>query len=193
MLALEALSAELASGDDARAGKAASRFVEYGYAGFDALISLQKSEDADIRWWAIRALAEFEDSPELTAVLIRGLQDGDAMVRQSAALALMHHPCATAIEPLALALADEDSLTASLAANALIGLAGLATGRLLQVLGDGAPRARVEAARALASIKDPQSITGLMKALETESALLKYWAGIALENMGVGMVYFHAR
>jgi HEAT repeat protein len=47
----------------------------------------------------------------------------------------------------------------------------------------------LEAARALAEIKDPRAIPGLMKALETDSALLQYWVGNGLDKLGLGMVY----
>jgi HEAT repeat protein len=80
-------------------------------------------------------------------------------------------------------------MTAHLASRALA-LCGLeATPALLEVLKSGSRSAKLEAARALAELKDPQAIPGLLQALETDSALLQYWLGNGLDQLGLGMIY----
>lgn len=189
MTALESLCIELACGDDERAGVAATQLPGLGRPALEALRPLFKAQDADTRWWAIRALAGFDELGSLTTDLLAALDDGSAQVRQAAALAFSQHPEAPALEPLVRALADPDGLTARLASNALIKYGRQATTALLDVLENGQPAARLEAARALAEIQDPGSIAGLMRAMESGSAMLQYWATLGLEKMGVGMLY----
>ncbi|NOH04395.1 MAG: hypothetical protein HND47_21675 [Chloroflexi bacterium] len=54
---MNSLLAELTSGDDERAEKAIPALVDLGEAAVQPLLDLTRSGDADIRWWAIRALA----------------------------------------------------------------------------------------------------------------------------------------
>jgi HEAT repeat protein len=189
MIALEALCVELTSGDDLRAEVAAVGFPAYGQEGLLCLQSLLKDKSADVRWWAVRALASFEQVEQFLPDLLTALADPDADVRQAAAMALCHHPSPKALDVLIKALADGDTMTSRLASNALAQLGSQATLPLLDVLSNGAASARLEAARALVEIKDPRSIPGLMIAQDTDSALLQYWAGLGLEQMGVGMLY----
>jgi HEAT repeat protein len=189
MTELELLLAELALGDDDRAEQAATRLPAFGSAGIDALRPLLLSYKTDVRWWAVRALAGFQLSDEITPSLIAALEDESEEVRQAAALALCLHPGPQTIAPLIRALSDPDSLTARLASNALVLIGAEATLALLEILKNGSRSAKLEAARALAEIKDPRAIPGLMKALETDSALLQYRAGNGLDKLGLGMVY----
>jgi len=189
MTELDALCVQLTCGDDARAEQAALRLPEFGFAALPALQELLKSPDADVRWWGIRALAGFDDAADLTADLLLALEDESDEVRQAAAMAFCHHPDRQALPALIRALSDEDLMTAKLASNALILLGAAATPALMGVLSSGTHTARLEAVRALAEIKDPGAIPGLMKALETDSALMQYWAGLGLDKLGVGMLY----
>jgi HEAT repeat protein len=189
MTELELLLAALTCGDDTRAEQAAVRFPAFGPAGIDVLKPLIKSADLDTRWWAVRALAGFEQPDETTPELAAALDDESSEVRQAAAMALCHHPHLQAISALIQALSDPDPMTANLASRAL-GLIGVeATPALLDVLKNGTNTAKMEAARALAEIKDPRSIPSLMQALQTDSALLQYWISSGLDKMGLGMVY----
>jgi HEAT repeat protein len=186
---LELLLAELTCGDDARAEQAATRFSAFGSAGIDALKLIVKSNDVDMRWWAVRALAGFEQMDETVPELVAALDDESTDVRQAAAMALCHHPHPQAISPLIRALSDPDPMTANLASRAL-GLIGTeATPALLDTLKNGMGSAKMEAARALAEIKDPRAIPGLMQALQTDSALLQYWISNGIDKIGLGMVY----
>jgi HEAT repeat protein len=189
MSELELLLADLVSGNDERAEQAAIQIPAFGSTGIDALKSLFTSSEADVRWWAVRALAGFEQSDETIPELVTALEDKSDEVRQAAAMAFCHHPHPQAVLPLITALSDPDTLTAKLASNALVLIGAEATPALLDVLKNGTGAARLEAARALAEIKDPSAIPGLMKALETDSALLQYWVGNGLDKLGLEMVY----
>lgn len=172
-----------------RAEQAALRLPEFGIAALQFLRKLLMAQDADVRWWGVRALAGFGDELDLTADLLMALEDKSNNVRQAAAMAFCHHPNPLALPALARHLADADPMTANLASNALILLGPAATPELLAVLTGGTASARLEAVRALAEIKDPAAIPGLLKALETDSALMQYWAGLGLDKLGVGMIY----
>jgi HEAT repeat protein len=189
MTELGLLLAELVSGNDERAERAAIQFSAFGSTGIDALKPLLISNDADVRWWAVRALAGFEQLDEIIPELVAALEDESDEVRQAAAMALCHHPRLQAVPPLIQALSDPDTMTARLASNALARIGLEATPALLDVLKTGTGSARLEAARTLAEIKDPRAIPGLMQALETDSALLQYWIGNGLDKLGLGMVY----
>ena len=130
-----------------------------------------------------------ETTGRASAILLAALSDESEEVRQAAAMAFCHHPDPQAMPKLALTLNDLDPMTAKLASNALILLDKQATPELLSVLENGSHTGRLEAARALAEIKDTRAIPGLMKAYESGSAVMQYWAGLGLDNMGVGMIY----
>ncbi len=188
-MSLDDLLNELLAGDEARAEAAARSLPAHGAAALNALAGLQNSPDAEARWWAARALAEFpagQAAPRLAAAL----SDADLAVRQCAALGLCQRPAAAAIPALAQALASRDSLLARLAANALAAAGPLATPALTAILADPHHPARLEAARALALAADPQAIPVLYQICEEGSAWMEYWAGVGLERMGVGMVFF---
>lgn len=61
---------------------------------------------------------------------------------------------------------------------------------LLEALASPEAAVRIEAARALSAIRDPQSIPALIAAVDDPSAVVQYWAEQALDRLGVGMVYF---
>ncbi|RPH62948.1 MAG: HEAT repeat domain-containing protein [Chloroflexi bacterium] len=186
---LAALLAELTCGDDERAESAALQLAGYGESAFQALRNLLRDEDVDARWWAIRALAQFETLEKVNFELVAALQDGSSDVRQCAAMALCHHPHPGAVSPLNRALSDPDTMTASLARNALIQIGAGAVPELIETLRAGSRAAKLEALRALAEIKDPRAIPPLMQALDQDSALMQYWAEHGLDKLGLGMVY----
>jgi HEAT repeat protein len=189
MTELELVCAELTCGDDTRAEMAAIRLAALGPSALKAVSLLLKDQDTDVRWWAVRALAGFENADETTPDLLTALGDESDEVRQAAALALSQRSDPRALTQLVRALSDPDPLTARLVSNALVLLGTQATQALLDVLKNGTRSARLGAVRALAEIKDPRAIPGLMKALETDSALMQYWAGFGLDKLGLGMLY----
>jgi HEAT repeat protein len=183
---LETLLTELACGDDMRAEAAAVRLSAFPVSVLDPLLH---ATDVDARWWAVRSLAGFESALEIIDRLLAALEDESEEVRQCAALGLTHHPHRQAVSPLIRALGDTDTLTAKIASNALILIGVEAVPQLIEVLKTGSPAAKLEAARALAEIKDPRAIPALMEIMQADSAVAKYWAEIGLDKLGLGMVY----
>jgi len=186
---LQALLAALTSGDDAHTENSIPAIVDLGKAIIPALLELTRAAEVDSRWWAVRALAA---SPHtLTVDLIPLLGDSAPEVRSAAALAVCSHPGESAVPALIKALADEDSLTAGLAGNALAKIGSPSVPSLLKVM-DEAPaniRTRCVALRALSEISDHRAIPVLMKSLNEDSAVLQYWAQEGLERLGLDMVY----
>ena len=184
---MQDLLAELTSGDDARAERAIPDILELGMAAMPALLDLTHAEEADSRWWAVRALAA---SPHTrTEDLLPLLSDSAPEVRAAAALALCNHPNESAVDALIKALADEDPLTAGLAGNALVKIGSPSVLSLLEVMNDSPIGIRITALRALSEIRDHRAIPVMMKSLSEESALLQYWAKDGLERLGLDMVY----
>jgi HEAT repeat protein len=93
------------------------------------------------------------------------------------------------VAALVTALQSGDQLLAYLVGNALISTGAAAVPALIEMMQSGTPAARLEAARALATIADPRAIPALFHALD-EGSVLNYWATLGLERMGVGMIYF---
>lgn len=154
-----------------------------------AIAPLLDVPEPDIRWWAVRLLAEIR-AEETPALLVRALQDDNLSVRQCAALAISRQGDERAVPALIQALSEKDSLMVRLAANALVAIGAAAVPALLDVVREGTPLTRFEAVRALALIGDPRAYPALMGVLEEDSALMEYWANEGLERMGAGMLYF---
>jgi HEAT repeat protein len=185
---LQNLLDALTSGDEDRAESAVSGLVELGAKAIPALLDLTKSSDEDSRWWAIRTLAQ---SPLCrTEWLLPFLSSDPAPeIRQCAALGLAGRPDESAIQSLVQALSDEDSMTASLAGNALVKIGNAAVPSLIETVTSGKQSARINALRALAEIKDHRAIPIMMKVMQEESALLQHWAKEGLDRLGLDMVY----
>jgi HEAT repeat protein len=181
------LLAELTSGDDERAEKSISAIANMGSAAIPALLELTHSEDIDFRWWAVRALAA---SPHTRTVdLLPLLSDSSPEVRAATALALCHHPHEDAIEALIRALADEDTLTAGLAGNALVKIGSPSVPTLLKIMDEAPTGIRILVLRTLSEIRDHRAIPIMMKCMGEESAFLQYWAQEGLERLGLDMVH----
>jgi len=179
----------LEGGDEESAQAAALALGAMGEAALPLLRPLTTSPCADTRWWAARALAETGASGAIP--LLAGLlHDPDEDVRACAVLALGELQRSEAVEPLVTALQDPSGYVARLAGNALIRLGERAVSALIEVLEAGPPRARVNAARALAALEAPEAIPTLIRALEDPSALVVHYAEEALEKLGVGMIFF---
>jgi HEAT repeat protein len=187
-ITMQDLLADLTSGDDQRAEAAIPALVALGAAAIPPLLDLTHSDDADLRWWGICALAA---SPHTrTGDLIPHLSDSAPEVRAAAALALCSHPAEEATPALIRALADEDPLTAGLAGNALTRIGGPAVASLLQIMEEAPANLRILALHTLSQIGDHRAIPVMMKCLnENESAVLQYWARQGLERLGLDMVY----
>lgn len=190
MNALPDLLSALRSGDDSQAEEAAQQLKEYGLAALQALQQLLNDPQPDTRWWAVRALAAFPPESAAGERILPALQDPSPEVRQAAALGLTHQPTPQALTALTAALQDPDSLTASLAANALIALGPQAVPALLQSAENASPAAKIEAIRALAELRDHRAIPALMKAFQSPSALQRYWGEQGLQKLGLEMTFF---
>ena len=187
MTKLQGLLADLTSGDDVRAENSIPAIMDLGKAAIPSLLELTRADSVDSRWWAVRALAA---SPHTrTEDLIPLLNDSAPEVRAATALALCNHPHEKAVPDLIKTLADEDSLTAGLAGNALVKIGSPAAAGLLQVMEDAPTSVRILALRSLAEIGDQRAIAVMMKCLGEESAVLQYWAQEGLERLGLDMVY----
>lgn len=188
MSSLAELRAAIATGDDRRA-EAASQAAANSPGVLGEIEPLLRSEDADLRWWAVRMLALIE-APAARAARRQALQDADATVRQCAALALRQHPDPAAIPELCAALGSADALLARLAGDALASSSASAIPALVECL-DAEPAVRIGAVRALALMRTPEAISALYAALENASSLVEYWAEHGLAELGVGMVFFN--
>lgn len=184
---LQDLLNELTSGSDERAEKVIPLLTELGTAAIPALLELTHSQSEDDRWWAVHALAA---SPHTrTENLLPLLNDSAPQVRAATTLALSLHPHETAVSALIQTLADNDSMTAGLAGNALVKIGSPAVSGLLEVMNEAPLHIRIFALRALAEIRDHRAIPVLMKSMNEESAVLQYWAQTGLERLGLDMVY----
>jgi HEAT repeat protein len=180
---------ELSCGEDERAEEALTHLGVWGPELVEPLRERLNHPEAEIRWWAVRALAEMNDE-RVPDLLVRALADPDQGVRWCAGLALRKHPATQAIPALLPLLSDSDALTRRLAGDALIAISSPAVPSLLEVMQAGTLPARLEAVRALARIGDERAIPALFAALDDGSALIEYWASEGLEKMGVGMVFY---
>lgn len=180
---------ELASGDDERAQAVVTRLAACGLPALAPIRALLSDPVADTRWWAIRTLAEIKDS-QVPLLFIEALKDEDAGVRHCATLALCKQPDPRAVDALITALASPDRLYARLAADALSAIGEPAVQALIAELQNGPQPSRLESVRALAAIRDTNSIPALFSVLDDDSAVIEYWANEGLERMGVGMAFF---
>ncbi len=181
------LLAELTSGNEERAEAAATRLAEIGDPVLPSLEPLLRAEITDHRWWAVRTVAQMSSPP--VDWLIRALADSSSEVRAAAALGLSAHPAEQAAPALVGALQDEDSIVAVLAVNALSALGQAAVPALLDAFPASNRRGKIQIMRALSGLRDHRSIPLMMKIIEEESAMLRYWAEEGLERLGLNMVY----
>ena len=119
MAELGDLFADLLSGDERRAERAAEQLPSFHEQALKQINQLLVGADPDARWWAVRVLAGFP-TQEAGRLLAGALKDKDDAVRYCAALALARQPYDGAIQPLARLLRSSDRLLARLAGDALI-------------------------------------------------------------------------
>ncbi len=154
------------------------------------LLSLLEVGNPDHRWWAVRALAAFDQAAAQRA-LCRALADSQfPAVRHCAAMGLRESPTREAIPQLISALHEQDRLLARLAADALAALGKQAIPELQEACQSSDPAVRIEAVRALAMMQEPKTIGTLLDAIDDPSSIVAYWAERGLEDLGVGMVFF---
>jgi HEAT repeat protein len=184
-----ALLDAIESGDDAQAEALVHSLDVKRAEELEAVLGLLESDKPDHRWWAVRALAVF-DQPAAWDALIRSLGDSESAVRQCAALGLRLRPTPSAIPKLITALGDKDRLVCRLAADALTAIGPMAIPLLDQSVQSENQITRIEAARALAGIRNPQAIPALVAALNDSSSLVVHWAEQGLEWLGMEMLFY---
>ena len=186
---LDALLADLISGDDARAETAMNKLVALGERVLPAMQDLLKSPNTDHRWWALSVVAQVKEAD--VDLLIAALDDDSLEVRQCAALGLSLRSHPEAVSALIHTLRDPDQMLSTLATNALTKIGKEAVPALLAFLEEEkeSKSARLGAMRALATIADPRAIPAMMTALEDKSVFMNYWAETGLEKLGLDMVY----
>ncbi|MCL4530907.1 MAG: HEAT repeat domain-containing protein [Chloroflexi bacterium] len=187
MNSLDNLLADLTSGDESLAEAASNALAQIGESALPRLKQLLESLDADHRWWAVRTLAQFDEPP--VEWLVGSLNDPSPEVREAAALALSSYPNEESAPALIRALSDSDSMVGTLAANALVLIGNAAVPSLLDAYESAPLNARIHILRALAEIRDHRAIRLLMKAMDSDSAMLNYWAKEGIERLGLNMVY----
>ena len=179
----------ITAGDDHRAEEAALAAGQLPEEAIPILQGLLASEDRNHRWWAVRTLAAV-GSPAAVVSIVASLSDPDPDVRACAVVAVAGLTPPEAIEPLAVLLSDPSAYVARLAADGLAQFGQPAVGVLIKVLQAGDPAARAGAARALRTVQPQEAVPALCAALDDPSAAVAHYAEQALEDMGVGMVYF---
>lgn len=185
----EQLLQAITGGVDQLARAAVKRLGARQVTHFPGLVSLLDSPDPDHRWWAVRALA-VTDLVGRDSLIRRMLADPEEAVVQCALLALREHPAPEAVRELIPLLSCGDALTARLAGEALRVCGEAALPELLEVVRSGWSGGFAEAVRALALLEDPRAVSVLYELLDSESALVTYWAEEGLSRLGVGMVFF---
>jgi HEAT repeat protein len=181
------LVSDLISGDEVRAEAAAHSLAQLGDSALAALEPLLDAKDADHRWWAVRTLGQMP-TPRVDW-LVRALADATSDVRAAAALALGARGAPEATRALVQALQDEDSIVGLLAVNALLAIGKSAVPTILEAFPTASARGRIQSMRALAELQDHSAIPVMMKAIEEDSAMLRYWAEQGLNRLGLDMVY----
>ncbi len=186
---LQDLMAGLATDDEESREAAAVALGGLGREAIGPLAALLSGQDAGLRWWAARALAE-TGCEEAAAPLNLALADEDADVRACACLALGKIGAVSAAPALATRLADESAFVGAIAADALSMLGEGAVVALAPMLAHERPTVRLLAVRALGRTGSQRAVEPLCGALEDTSYLVSQSAMDALEKLGVGMVYF---
>lgn len=169
----------LVSGDFQRQWEAAKQLREVGETAIAPLIDLTQDHtiDDDIRWFAARALGDF-DHPQAIAALAQLLSDEDEELSQIAAAALAQIG-SNAIQPLSYLLQSDS--TRLLAVRALAQIRQQRTiAPLLRVANDRDAQVRQIAVEALASFQDSRILPTLIRALADPVAGVRTEAVMAL-------------
>jgi HEAT repeat protein len=164
--AVESLIATLQYPDDDVRWKAAIALGEIGNPdAIEPLILILSDEDRFVRSRAAHALSMIGE-PSIPP-LIHALKKGDPGVRWGAVLALGKIKNPLAVEPLILALADDQAMVRAEAAAALASIGTPALGPLLGFLKGAQGETRIEVMTALGELKNADAIEPLLQLLES--------------------------
>ena len=153
------------------------------------LVGMLDNPEAEKRWWAVRALSEIP-AQKIPAILSKMLADPNLEVRQCAALGLRQRPDPHAIFSLIDLLREPDPLVSRLAGEALAAIGAPAVEPLIGCLENAPHHVRLNAIRALASMRNPHSVPALFEALSDPSLSVEFWANEGLERLGIGMIFY---
>lgn len=181
------LQQAIADGNDEATEQVVSRLTAADTA---ALLPLCGDPDAEVRWWAARALAHCADTTAI-APLLALLAAAEPTVRTVAALALGQigqrwpPPQPDLLTRLAERLADPAGTVRQAAADALVLCGNAAVGALAQVLQGDQAGARTRAAYALSKIATLPAAGVLYHCLNDPNYLVQSYAYETLEKMGL--------
>lgn len=187
------LTQPVTEANEAEYEAAAIALGEQGEAALPAIRALAASEKEDIRFWAVRGL--WANGGEAAQnILLDLLADEAEMIRSGAALALGELKAEAAIPALARLMSEDPSASGDHAADALGKIGEPAASALIAALKDERSRVRIRAAKALIPVESQAAIPDLIHCLDYDpSYLVRHYADMALERMGVGeMVYFQS-
>jgi HEAT repeat protein len=166
--AVEGLIATLQYPDDDVRWKAAIALGEIGNPdAIEPLIALLSDEDRFVRSRAAHALSMIGE-PAL-GHLIHTLKTGDPDLRWGVTMALGKIKNATAVEPLIIALADDQAMVRAEAAAALASIGTPALAPLLGFLKSAQGEIRIEVMTALGELKNAVAIEPLVQLLENSN------------------------
>ncbi len=178
----------VAAGDDEQTEQAALALTS---ADSSALIALLASPDADMRWWATRALAACGDAGAATAIAPL-LHDAESSVRAVTLLALGHlYPRQPAevvplLDDVAQCLKDDDGLVRQTAADALSMCGDDAVPALARILFQQSHEgARTRAASALRKLATMKAAGVLYAVLNDPNHMVRMYAYEGLDEMGL--------
>ncbi len=162
-----------------------------GDTALPVLTKLGQHKQADVRFWAVRALWA-NGSAHAIDLLINTVADKDEMVCSGTALALGELKAELSIEALGHILTTDPGASGNHATDALIKIGPASSPVLIKALKHPESWARVRAAKALIPLESHKAIAPLFHALDDESYIVAHYAQEALIRMGVGqMVYFN--
>jgi Uri superfamily endonuclease len=175
----------LIGGDEEAREEAAHALGALGEAGVPSLLGLLDDDDADVRCWAMWALA-CTGSHQAVQPLMAALDDTDDDICTCAAMALGELRAAEAAPALVAQLAGANGLLVRCAADALEKIGEKAVSELVKALEHSRSQVRMWAARALGRIGSTAAVEPLCQVyLYDDSYLAQHYAEEALRDMGV--------
>ena len=175
----------LIDGEEDAREEAAHALGTLGQASVAPLLELLDHDDADVRCWAIWALAQ-TGTRQAVQPLVDRLDDTDCDVRISAAMALGELRAAEAAAALVGQLESWSGLLSRCAADALEKIGQEAVPALVKALEHPKSQVRMWAARALGHIGSTAAVEALCQVyLYDESYLAQHYAEEALRKMGL--------
>jgi HEAT repeat protein len=182
---LAVLIDRLGSANEAEAVLSAMALIARGAAAVPALLAaLGHPTNIWLRRRAIWPLHSIGDPRAIEPLIAALRHDPDAKVRRYAAWALGMMGDARSITPLIAAFADPDERVRWDAAVALEKIGAPAVEPLVMALYYGAPAVRIGAIRALAWMRDPETVPVLLRALADPSVEVRTQAAFALGWVG---------